>query len=66
MSDTAQIVVAIPGVGFGLATLTVFLLRLLRQDIRVLRQEVRTNIAALHARIDALYQALFSHKEPAA
>ena len=73
MSDTAQIIVAILGVGIGLATLMVFLFRLLRQDstemrqdIRALRQEVRTDIAALHSRIDALYQALFSHKDPAA
>lgn len=27
---------------------------------------MRTDIAALHTRIDALYQALFNHKDPAA
>ena len=37
-----------------------------RQDLTALRQELRTDIAALHSRIDNLYQALFSHKDPAA
>ena len=34
----------------------------LRQDLSEIRQELR----ALHSRIDALYQALFSRKDPAA
>ena len=34
--------------------------------IDALRQELRTDIAALHSRIDALDQALFNHKAPAA
>lgn len=38
----------------------------LNSRIDSLRQEMRTDIAALHARIDALYQALFNHKDPAA
>ena len=37
-----------------------------RQDMAALRQELRTDIGALHGRIDALYQALFNHKDPAA
>ena len=28
--------------------------------------EIRQELRALHARIDNLYQALFSHKDPAA
>ena len=38
----------------------------LNARIDALRQELRTDIAALHARIDALYQALFNHKDRAA
>ena len=38
----------------------------LNARIDSLRQEMRTDIAALHARIDSLYQALFNHKDPAA
>ena len=38
----------------------------LNSRIDSLRQELRTDIAALHSRIDALYQALFNHKDPAA
>lgn len=38
----------------------------LNSRIDSLRQEMRTDIAALHARIDALYQALFNHKDSAA
>ena len=63
-----------------LAGLLVTLFRILRQDmvalrqdiketntrIDGLRQEMRTDIAALHSRIDNLYQALFNRKDPAA
>ena len=38
----------------------------LNSRIDSLRQEMRTDIAALHARIDALYQALFNHNPTAA
>ena len=38
----------------------------LNARIDSLRQEMRTDIAALHSRIDALYQALFNHKDSAA
>ena len=31
-----------------------------------LRQEIHADIAALNSRIDALFQALFSRKDPAA
>ena len=38
----------------------------LRADIAALRQEVRAEVAAINNRIDNLYHALFSHKDPAA
>ena len=38
----------------------------IHQTLASLRQEMRTDIASLHARIDNLYQALFSHKDSAA
>ena len=77
MSDTAQIILAVIGTGITLLGILVGLLvslfriqrqdlAALRQDLVALRQEMRTDIAALHSRIDALYQALFSHKDPAA
>ncbi len=75
-TDTIAIIVAILGGGLGLwrAIATI------RQDLTTLRQEVRADIAglrqemaeirqdvrSLHFRIDNLYQALFSHKDPAA
>lgn len=37
-----------------------------RADITAFRQEVRGEIAAVNNRIDNLYQALFSRKDPAA
>lgn len=37
-----------------------------RADISALRQEMRAEIAAINNRIDNLYQALFSRKDPAA
>ena len=63
-----------------LAGLLVFQFRIQRQDIATIRQdidnrhkegrqdmaEIRQELHALHARIDNLYQALFSHKDPAA
>ena len=81
MSDTAQIILAVVGTGItllGIQTgLLVSLFRILRQDVdsrhkdlrqdlAELRQEMRADIASLNARIDNLYQALFSHKDPAA
>ena len=79
-TDTIAIIVAILGVGLGLwraiATIRQDVTTLrheVRGDIAGLRQEMRTDIAALHARIDgvnsridALYQALFNRKDPAA
>ena len=68
-TDTIAIIVAILGVGLGLwrAIATI------RQDVdsrhKDLRQdlsEIRQELRALHSRIDALYQALFSRKDPAA
>ena len=63
-----------------LAGLLLFQFRIQRQDIATIRQdidsrhkegrqdmaEIRQELRALHARIDNLYQALFSHKDPAA
>ena len=73
MSDTTQIILAI--IGTGVAVLG-FLWRVdarvgamehrLNSRIDSLRQELRTDISALHSRIDALYQALFNRKDPAA
>ena len=65
--DTIAIVVAILGLGLWRAIASI------RQDVdsrhKDLRQdlaEIRQELRALHARIDALYQALFSRKDPAA
>ena len=73
MSDTAQIIVAVIGTGVTLlgilAGLLVSLFRILRLDSAATRQEmaeIRQDVRSLHSRIDALYQALFSHKDPAA
>lgn len=76
-TDTIAIIVAILGVGLALwraidsrhkdtrqdmATLR----QEMRADIAALRQELRAEIAAINNRIDNLYQALFSRKDPAA
>ncbi len=81
MSDTSQIINAVIGTGAAplgiLVGLLVSLFRIQRQDRRALRQEVRAaiatlrrerrdEIAAINNRIDNLYQALFSHKDPVA
>ena len=79
MSDTAQIIVAVVGTGItllGILTgLLVSLFRILRQDVDSRHKDLRQNLAelrqemragTLNARIDNLYQALFSHKDPAA
>ena len=70
MSDTAQIILAVIATGVTLLGILVGLLvslfRIQHQDLVALRQEMRADIAALHPRIDNLYQALFSHKDPAA
>ena len=68
-TDTIAIIVAILGVGLGLWRA----IASIRQDVdsrhKDLRQhlaEIRQELRALHARIDAFYQALFSRKDPAA
>lgn len=66
MSDTAQIIVAVIGTGVALLGVLVAFRQEVRADIAALRQEMRTDIGALNARIDNLYQALFSRKDPAA
>ena len=65
-TDTIAIIVAIVGVGLALWRAIDSRYKDLRQDITSLRQEMRTDIGALHSRIDNLYQALFSRKDPAA
>ena len=73
MSDTAQIILAVIGTGITLLGILVGLLvslfRILRLDSAAIRQEmaeVRQDVRSLHSRIDALYQALSSRKDPAA
>lgn len=73
MSDTTQIILAVIGTGVALLGVLVAFRQEVRSDIAALRQEIRTDIGALNARIDgvnsrmdALYQALFSRKDPAA
>ena len=66
MSDTTQIILTVIATGVTLlgilAGLLVSLFRIQREDSAEIRQEIR----ALHSRIDALYQALFNRKDPAA
>jgi len=66
MSDTGQIIIAVIGTGVALLAVLVAFRQEVRADIAALRQEMRTDIGALNARIDNLYQALFSRKDPAA
>ena len=77
MSDTAQIILAVIGMGITLlgilAGLLVSLFRILRQDIKetngridALDNRIDAMEGRLNSRIDALYQALFSHRDPAA
>ena len=65
-TDTIAIIVAILGVGLALWRAIDSRHKDIRQDMAGLRQEMRTDIGSLNARIDALYQALFSRKDPAA
>ena len=71
--DTIAIIVAILGVGLALwrsiATIRQDIdsrYKELRQDMAEFRAETRQELRSLNSRIDALYQALFSHKDPAA
>ena len=70
MSDTAQIILAVIGTGVTLlgilAGLLVSLFRILRQDIKETNARVDSMASTFNSRLDALYQALFSHKDPAA
>ena len=66
MSDTTQIIVTVIGTGVALLGVLVAFRQEVRSDIAALRQEMRTDIASLNNRIDNLYQALFSRKDPAA
>ena len=68
MSVTAHIILAVIDTGFILLGILVgqlvSLFRTQRQDIPALHQEVRADFAVFNSRIDALYQALFGHKDP--
>ena len=64
--DTIAIIVAILGVGLALWRTIDSRHKDIRQDMAGLRQELRAEIAAINNRIDNLFQALFSHKDPAA
>ena len=77
MSDTTQIILAVIGTGITLLGILVGLLvslfRILRQDIKetnaridALDNRIDVMEGRLNSRIDALYPALFSHKDPAA
>lgn len=65
-TDTIAIIVAILGVGLALWRVIDSRHKDIRQDMAALRQELRAEIAAINNRIDNLFQALFSHKDPAA
>ena len=65
-TDTSAIIVAILGVGLALGRAIDSRHKDIRQDMAALRQELRAEIAAINNRIDSLFQALFSHKDPAA
>ena len=65
-TDTIAIIVAILGVGLALWSAIDSRHKDTRQDMAALRQEMHADIAVFNARIDALYQALFSRKDPAA
>ena len=65
-TDTIAIIVAVLGSGFALWRAIDSRHKDTHQDTAALRQEMRAGIEALNSRIDALYQALFSHKDPAA
>ena len=73
MSDTAQIILAVIGTGITLLGILVGLVLALwramdsrHKDLSQAIAEMRQDVRALHTRIDNLYQALFSHKDPAA
>ena len=65
-THTIAIIVANLGVGLALWRAIDSRHKDTRQDMSALRQEIHADIAALNSRIDALYQALFSRKDPAA
>lgn len=57
-TDTIAIIVAIVAVGLGLW-------RAMDSRYKELREDIKALDARFTSRIDALYQALFSHKDPA-
>lgn len=65
-TDTIAIIVAVLGVGLALWRAIDSRYKDLRQDIKETNSRIDSMAAALHSRIDALYQAFFSRKDPAA
>ena len=68
-SDTIAIIVAILGVGLVIWRAIASIrddADSRHKDLRQYLAEIRQELRALHSRIDALYQALFSRKHPAA
>ena len=68
MSDTAQIILAVIETGVTLLGILVgqlvSLFRIQCQYVPALRQEVCVDFSGFNSQIDALYQVLFSHKDP--
>ena len=65
-TDTIAIIVAILGVGLALWRATASIRQDVRPDIAALNFRIDTLDARFTSRIGSLYQALFSHKDPAA
>ena len=65
-TDTIAIIVAVLGVGLALWRAMDSRYKDLRQDIKETNSRIDALDARFTSRIDALYQALFSRKDPAA
>ena len=64
--DTIAIIVAILGAGFALFTLLSRRIDAMEGRLNSRLDAVTSRIDSVNTRIDALYQALFSRKDPAA
>ena len=65
-TDTIAIIVAIVGVGLALWRAMDNRYKELREDIKAMDARLTSRIDGVNSRIDALYQALFNRKDPAA
>ena len=65
-TDTIAIIVAIVGVGLALWRAMDSRYKELRQDIKAMDARLTSRIDGINSWIDALYQALFNRKDPAA